>query len=190
MKIICISGHAQHGKDTAAKFMADALGACGQKVIVTHFADILKHICKSFFGWDGAKDEHGRHLLQYVGTDVVRKKSPNFWVKFIADVLTLFDNTWDYVIISDTRFPNELKYLEEKGFDVIHVRVQRYGFDNQLTEEQKTHPSETALDNVEPDEWIFNWNLVQFEDAVYDFIVSMLQKSQMPPVQLFYQMRI
>lgn len=190
MRIICISGHAQHGKDTAAQFMKEALEACGQKVLVTHYADLLKHICKSFFGWDGEKDESGRTLLQHVGTDVIRKKRPDFWVSFVADILTLFDNVWDYVIISDTRFPNELKYLGKKGFDVIHTRVHRYNFESPLSEEQKKHPSETALDDVEPDEWLFNWSLEQFRDEVYEFIVSMLQKAQMPPVQMLYQMSI
>ena len=37
------------------------------------------------------KDEKGRHILQYVGTDVIRKQAPDFWVDFISSVLTYFN---------------------------------------------------------------------------------------------------
>lgn len=156
MKVIAISGHAQNGKDTVASMLREKLEEKGNKVLVAHYADLVKYICKTFFGWNGVKDEVGRTLLQYVGTDVVRAQRPDYWVDFIVDVLTLFDD-WDYVIIPDTRFPNEIEKLkEQEKFDVVHWRVVRTGFDNRLTEEQKSHPSETALDDVTPDCFIYN----------------------------------
>lgn len=156
MKVIAISGHAQNGKDTVASMLRDKLEAKGNKVLIAHYADLVKYICKTFFGWNGVKDETGRTLLQYVGTDVVRAQRPDYWVDFIVDVLTLFDD-WEYVIIPDTRFPNEIEKLkEQEKFDVVHWRVVRTGFDNHLTKAQKSHPSETALDDVTPDYFIYN----------------------------------
>lgn len=108
MKVFAISGHAQNGKDTVAGMMANKLTENGNRVLVAHYADLLKYICRTYFGWNGEKDERGRHILQYVGTDVVRQKAPDFWVDFIVSILTLFDSTWDYVIIPDSRFPNEV----------------------------------------------------------------------------------
>lgn len=156
MKVIAVSGHARHGKDTVAKILQEQLEADGNKVLITHYADLLKYICTTFFGWDGEKDERGRTLLQYVGTDVVRKKEPNFWVDFVADILCYFNNYWDFVIIPDTRFPNEFNRLKERGLDVVHLRVIRPDFVSPLTAEQQAHPSETALDNTEPDYRIIN----------------------------------
>ena len=49
MKIICISAKAQHGKDTSALILKDIYESKGQKVLITHFADLLKYICKAFF---------------------------------------------------------------------------------------------------------------------------------------------
>ena len=72
MKVICISAKAQHGKDTVANFMKECLEAKEKRVLVTHYADLVKYGCKTFFNWDGQKDEKGRALLQYVGTDIVR----------------------------------------------------------------------------------------------------------------------
>jgi hypothetical protein len=144
MKLILISGKAGHGKDTLARYMKEILVSKNKNVLVTHYGDLLKYICKQLFGWDGNKDEKGRTLLQYVGTDVIRKQKPDYWVQFVADMLAFFPNEWDYVIIPDVRFPNEIEGLA--GFNPYHIRIVRPGF-NMLTEEQQKHPSETALDD-------------------------------------------
>lgn len=156
MRVYAISGHAQNGKDTVAGMMAQKFRERGEKVLVAHYADLLKYICRTYFGWDGQKDEQGRQLLQYVGTDIVRKKAPNFWVDFIVSILTLFDGTWDEVLIPDSRFPNEVNELKAHGFDVQHLRVVRTDFVSPLTAAQLQHPSETALDHVAPDFTIVN----------------------------------
>lgn len=156
MKVICISGKGREGKDTSANILKELLEDRGDTVLVAHYADLLKYICKTYFDWDGKKDARGRSLLQHVGTDVIRELDDNYWVKFIGDILTFFPDAWDYVIIADCRFPNEIDYLETLGLDVIHLRVVRDGFVSPLTEEQQKHPSETALDDTEPDFYIHN----------------------------------
>ena len=156
MKIILISGKAQHGKDTSAAILKEKLEDGGYKVVVAHYADLLKYICGKFFAWNGKKDDYGRHLLQYVGTDVIRKKSPNYWVDFLSEFFSIFSDEWDYAIIPDTRFPNEVDTMREKGFDTIHIRVKRENFESPLTPEQQMHPSEIALDDVTPDFWFVN----------------------------------
>lgn len=174
MKVICISGHAQHGKDTAAEIMRKMLWGFGRSVLIIHNADLLKYMCRQFFRWDGNKDEHGRELLQRVGTDIVRAQRPDYWVGFIADVLELFHDKWDYVLIPDCRFPNEIDVLSSRGFNVIHVRVVRDNFDNGLTEAQKAHPSETAMDAVAPDVVIDNsGSIVDLTREIIGFIYPM-----------------
>lgn len=149
MKIFCISGKAQHGKDTTANFMLEALENHGKSVLIFHYADLLKYIAKQYFDWDGVKDENGRKLLQELGTDVIRKKNPDYWVMFAVGLFRMFIDRWDYVLIPDCRFPNEIDILREAGFDVAHVRVTRPNYDNGLTPEQQWHPSEIALDHAE-----------------------------------------
>jgi hypothetical protein len=156
VRIILISGKARHGKDTTAEFLKSALESDGYSVLIAHYGDLVKYICKTFFGWDGNKDESGRTLLQYVGTDIIRNQDENYWVRFIAGVLGFFKNKWDYVLIPDCRFPNEIDYIKEMGFDASHVRVIRENFESSLTPEQQMHPSETALDNVRADYYIIN----------------------------------
>lgn len=156
LKIIAISGKAQHGKDTFADALKIELEERGYNVLLTHYADLLKYMCKNFFGWNGEKDEAGRHILQYVGTNVVREQCPDFWVNFVIDVLNLFPDEWDYVLIPDTRFPNEIERLKESFDNVKLLKVIRPNFESTLTEEQKKHPSETALDNYKEDITFYN----------------------------------
>jgi hypothetical protein len=151
LKIFLVSGKAQHGKDTFANILHEDLEERGFRVLTTHYADLLKYICKTFFNWNGEKDEKGRQILQYVGTDVVRKECPDYWVHFIIDILNLFGDNWDYVIIPDTRFPNEIDAIKEYYPTAEHIRVIRPEFVSSLTAEQLAHPSEVALDNVVPD---------------------------------------
>lgn len=156
-EIICISGKARAGKDTVGEMLKSALESKGEKVLVTHYADLLKYICKSFFGWDGNKDEYGRGLLQRIGSDVIRAKNPNFWVNFIADMISYFYDEWDYVIIPDCRFPNEISVLRSRfPHHVIHIDVVRPNFENGLTEEQKNHPSENSMNMVSPNHRFIN----------------------------------
>lgn len=156
MKVIAISGKAQHGKDTSARILKNMLEADGYRVLITHYADLLKYMCRTFFDWNGEKDDVGRQILQYVGTDIIRQKRPDFWARFIVDVLELFPDDWDFVLIPDYRFPNEIKCLKEAGLDVTHLRVVRENFASPLTPEQQAHPSETALDGYESDYYINN----------------------------------
>lgn len=174
MKVICISGHAQHGKDTAASIMQRMLWGFGRRVLVIHNADLLKFMCKQCFKWNGEKDENGRTLLQRVGTDVVRAQRPNYWVEFIADILEMFPDEWDYVLIPDCRFPNEIEVLRQRSFDVTHVSIVRENYDNGLTDAQRNHPSETALDNTPPDVVIpNNGTIVDLTGEILNFIYPM-----------------
>ena len=88
----------------------------------------MSSICEKFFAWDGAKDEKGRTLLQYVGTDVVRTQRPSYWTDFIVSVLQLFPNEWDYVLIPDTLFLKEVKrmaiYVEREGIETCITKIQ------------------------------------------------------------------
>lgn len=161
MKVICISGKAQNGKDTTAGIIRGELEADGFRVLVAHYADLVRYISKTFFGWNGEKDEVGRTLLQYVGTDIVRSKQPDYWVDFIISVLNFFPSEWDYVLIPDCRFNNEIECMKNAGFDTLHIRVVRQNFTSPLTEEQQQHPSETALDDTIPDAYINNYGTIE-----------------------------
>ena len=146
MRVILISGSARFGKDSVAFIMKELLEKQKKKVLIIHYADNLKLFAKNYFGWSGQKDQKGRELLQWLGTDVVRKNYEDTWVDMIVALLKGIKTLYDYVIIPDVRFPNEIDKMCD-NFYCITARVIRPNFDNGLTDEQKKHPSETALDN-------------------------------------------
>ena len=74
----------------------------------------------------------------------------------------MFYENWDYVIIPDCRFSNEVDRLREANFDVVTLRVVRDGFTSQLTAEQLAHSSETAMDNYEFDYVVHNGQMLEF----------------------------
>lgn len=106
-----------------------------------------------------------RKLLQLVGTDCGREIiHPNIWVNAtMADYtpvphitpnnldLTYLANTYPNWIITDCRFPNEVKAIKDKGGVVI--RVERFGMP-----EGDKHLSETALDGYKDFDCFINNN--------------------------------
>lgn len=164
-KVICISGKAGHGKDTFGQYLYEDLISLNKSARIFHFADLVKFICKQYFDWNGEKDEAGRHLLQYIGTDVIRNQNENYWVDFIVNLLTMLDGTWEYIIIPDCRFPNEADRFKNSIFKTYVVRVNRPDYVSTLTEKQQRHKSETAMDNYDFDKIIFNNSLT---DLAFD----------------------
>lgn len=175
--VITISGKARHGKDTSAQILKSFLENAGKKVLIIHYADYLKFICKQYFGWNGEKDLAGRTLLQLVGTEKVRAKEPDFWVSIVDKFMNVFQDDYDYFIIPDTRFPNEIEFLKKAGWIVMTIKVIRPDFDNGLTEKQRNHPSETALDDYEFDYIMSATDIYQLGNACGIVVNAIIQKS-------------
>lgn len=173
MRVIVISAKANHGKDTTAEMFKEVAESNGKKVLITHYADYLKYVCKSWFGWNGEKDDEGRTILQKVGTDLARNNHPNVWVNVIVESLKAFGKEYDYVLIPDCRFPNEIEVMKD-NFDTISLRVNRIDFESNLTDEQKNHISEVALDNHEFDYRIYTISNLHFlRQKVFEFYMGL-----------------
>lgn len=170
--IFTISGTAGHGKDTLAEMMRDYANGIGKKAIVIHFADYLKYICGTYYGWDGQKDEAGRTLLQQVGTNKVRKKNPNYWVEVVQNLIeTVLVDDFDIFLIPDARFPNEIEsFIDNENCRVHSIRVFRPNAPTILTEEQKNHPSETALKDFLFEYEVENNSLEELRQAAHQII--------------------
>jgi hypothetical protein len=144
-KVILLSGTAESGKTTVASMLKKKLEEDNKKCLIINFADALKFIAKTYFGWDGVKNEAGRKILQQLGTDVVRKRNPRFWIDFVLNFIRVFNIDYDYFLVGDVRFSNEKYCFIEAKMDVLSINVVRLDFENKLTEEQKNHPSEKGL---------------------------------------------
>lgn len=148
-RIVCISGKAGSGKDTFGQMLKEELENRGKKVLIVHNADLVKYICTYFLNWNGKKDEQGRTLLQTFGTDVVRDNyNEDFWVSSLDVFISLSRNIikYDYIIIPDCRFYNEVNYWLTHNYHVDYFPIIRENYASNLTDKQKNHASEVSLD--------------------------------------------
>ena len=166
MKIIMISGKAGSGKDTVANFLKEELIASNKRVLVMHFADLVKYYATQYFNWNGEKNEAGRNLLQEIGTTVMRGRYPEYWAEIIGkfiDAYTIPEHSFfDYILIPDWRFINEYEvvydYAAIQNNETITIRIERYDDTGlkwknpNMTSDQLNHISECELDN-----FAFNW---------------------------------
>lgn len=152
MKVVLVSGKARNGKDLASDIIKSELELDGGKVFRVAYADYLKDICKRLAGWDGV--EKPRELLQQLGTDIVREKlhMKNLWVNHVVNEIKIAANLgYTHAIVTDCRFKNEIYIPKAEFDDCVSVRVERIGFNSELTESQKQHKSETELDDFKFD---------------------------------------
>ena len=139
-RIIGICGFIGSGKDTVADYLVNFHGFKRES-----FANSLKDAVSMVFGWDRdllegrtkqsrewreQRDEWwskrlGREItprwvLQYWGTEVVRKGFHNdTWVASLENRL---HQTQNDIVITDCRFPNEIKAIKAAGGNVIRIK--------------------------------------------------------------------
>ena len=155
MYLIAISGKIGVGKTTIAQKIIAALDSGWQR---TSFAILLKEEVAERFHFDvrlaystagketviklpDGSRKTVRELLQWYGTDVVRAKDRDYWIRAMGKHLAVSKGKVDGLVIDDVRFPNEANLVRlHKGF---LVRVEPYQGYVPLSD----HASETALDN-------------------------------------------
>ena len=153
MKIIMISGKSGSGKDQLSEYVRQLLEQQERRVLTIHFGDPVKFFLTKYYNWDGQKDEHGRTMLQKLGTDVMRNKFPTYWAESIAKFIAATQEDWDYVLIPDWRFINEMTTVKHYNNNVVTVRINRLNENGSFvtnpafTQEQLNHISECELDD-------------------------------------------
>ena len=142
--IIGMMGYMGAGKDTVADILVEEQG-----FTKLSFADSLKDVVSSVFGWDrdlvegstpesrefrdevdewwsselGIEDFTPRKALQLIGTDLFREKfNGDIWVKNTIRRATLYEN----VIIADIRFVNEANLVLENQGTLVRITKGMY----------------------------------------------------------------
>lgn len=147
LKIVLISGKARHGKTAVAELLMKELTENNKVVDIVYFSDHIKKIAILEHGWNGEKDENGRRLLQNIGMDK-RNINQDYWTDIVLDIIEKNKHRVDFILIPDVRFKREIEIITAKfGLMAVNLRVVRENFENNLTSEQKDHPSEVDLDD-------------------------------------------
>jgi hypothetical protein len=182
--IIGVCGFIGSGKDTVADYLVNF-----HEFRRESFASTLKDAVAAVFGWDrtlleGRTKEARewreqvdpwwaerlaiptltpRWVLQYWGTEVCRRSfHDSIWIASLENKLR---NSKDHVVISDCRFPNEIKSIKESGGKIVWVKRgnlpvwynlalsanQGHNLASQELKHLKIHASETAWVGTEFD---------------------------------------
>jgi hypothetical protein len=89
-----------------------------------------------------------RTILQLYGTEIFRNRvDSDYWVKQVKDKCEKSDS--DIILVTDTRFPNEITEMYSDNYDLITIRLLR----DINKDKSKNHYSETALDDW--NEWTY-----------------------------------
>ena len=145
--VIVLSGKARSGKDTSLEILKRKYEQIGKKVISLYYASYIKEYAKKISSWDGNDENKPRTLLQVLGTDIIRNTiDKNFFINRIIEDIKVHSKFFDVIIIGDARFPEEIDYIKNEFKNVISVHINREDM-NLLTEEEKKHVTETALDS-------------------------------------------
>lgn len=177
MKLIGLTGLAGSGKDTIASVL---INEYNYKKL--SFADTLKDVLSSMFGWDrfvleGTTDENRakrveidefwssklnteitmRSAMTSVGTDLFRKYfDENIWVFSCERKL----QNKELVVITDARFPNEIEMIRRNNGIIIEVQRTLPEWYYKLTPENKYQYMKEMHPEVHISEyaWIFDNN--------------------------------
>jgi len=153
IKLFIISGKARSGKGETAKIIEDFYK--DKKCITISFAYYLKDYVKRITGWDGSEEDKPRELLQQLGIELIKNKIDNkLLINRILEDIEVFSYFYDIIVISDARLIDEIEYIKQKHTDSICIRVDRPLFDNGLSTKEKSHITETGLDNYNSFDYI------------------------------------
>ena len=217
--IIGVCGFIGSGKDTIADYLTNFHGFRRES-----FANTLKDAVAQVFGWDRTmlegrtkqarewreqRDEWWskrlnmditpRYILQQWGTEVCRKGFHNdIWIASLENKLR---NSKDDIVISDCRFPNEIKSIKDAGGIVIRVvrgpepdwyedaiyanrgpdGNTHWALSKNILEKLKIHASETAWVGTKFDAVLDNNNSIDDLFAqVKDLVSNHLDASERP----------
>ena len=154
-KIFLLSGKARSGKNEISKIIERYYS--NKKCITISFGYYIKDYAKRISDWDGSEETKPRELLQHLGIELVRNKiDKRLFIDRILQDIEIFSYFYDIIIVSDARLLDEITILKEKYPNSVSIRVVRNNFENNLTEEQKNHLTETDLDNFTDFDYIVN----------------------------------
>ena len=139
IKLLGLSGKKRVGKNLAAQYIRDILHKKDPSLLTGDiaFADGVKYVAaealsvnRMTFFEDKNKEKTfrigmntvltGREILQKVGTEMFRETlCDDFWVFRLMKVIKA--QPAFFFIITDVRFPNEVKAVENMGGIIIHL---------------------------------------------------------------------
>lgn len=162
-KIYVLSGKASSGKNLTASLMTDIYFKKNKNAISLAYASYLKEYAKNVLKWDGEEKTKPREFLQQVGVELIKKQiDSNMLINRILEDIKVYSYFYDVIIISDARFIEEISCVKDNFDNVTVIRINS-DIESNLTDSEKKHITETALDNY--NEYDYN---IENNETVYE----------------------
>ena len=156
VKIIILSGKARSGKDEVADIIYNFYKNKAVKKL--SYAYYLKQYVKNISNWNGNEENKPRDLLQSIGIDLIKNKiDSKLLIRRMLEDIEVYSYFYDIIVITDARLIDEVEDIKNKYSNSISIRINR-DMDNNLTDNQKKHITETNLDNYDKFDYIINNN--------------------------------
>ena len=149
MKIFVIGGCAKTGKNTFGNYLREELKNYGYKPCVMHLTEPLYSYARNYFDWSENTGEKPREFLQKMGIEIIKEKMHKnmFLIDRTCEDIEILSNFFDVFIITDARLIMEFSEFKKRFDDVVTIKIVRDGsFDNGLVGEEKTHITETEIE--------------------------------------------
>ena len=167
IKLFILSGKAGSGKDTVYSIIKKYYK--NKKVINISFGYYIKDYVKRISSWDGNEKTKPRELLQSFGIDLVKKKiDSKLFIRRILEDIIVFSHFYDIIVVTDVRLLDEIEVLKEKYPKSISIRINR-DFDNGLSDSEKNHITEIALDNYDKFDYVIE-NDKKLEEKMFEIL--------------------
>lgn len=157
-QIFILAGKSRTGKDTVGSYIKEYYEKQGKVAVMLSFSEYLKPYIMKLTNWNGEDKTKPRDFMQLLGTDIIRKKiNNNFFIDRLCEDILIYSYFADAIIITGARFPDEIN-IPRKTFKNVHVIEVTRNKENDLTEKEKKHVTETSLDNFKDYDYIIENN--------------------------------
>ncbi len=148
MKIFLVAGKARSGKYSVAKSIKEFYDGKHEKTVITEFSKYIKLFATEMTDWKYNTEPKPRKFLQDMGTFIRKNlKEPNFFIHRMIEDIKIYEKFFQNIVISDVRFPNEIKKIKENFKEVYSIYVINEHGNYDLSKEEGNHETEHAFDN-------------------------------------------
>ena len=173
MRVFVIGGKAKSGKNSFGEFLREQLKDYGYKPCVMHITDPLYGYARNYFDWNESEEEKPREFLQKMGIEIIRDKmgKKDFLLRRLYEDIEILSNFFDVFIITDARLIHEFEDIRKHFAEVITIKLERYDYDDELTDSEKSHITEKEIDNYDKFDYVIkNRTLDQLKTSALEII--------------------
>lgn len=170
MRIFVVSGKAGSGKGEVSKLIKEYYTYKLENTVITEYSKYLKNFAVELSDWDGNPNTKPRTYLQELG-DKIRRLDNKFFINKMIEDLKVYEELVDNVVIEGARFPEEIEDIRLNYDNVYAIYVENQHGSSNLTLEEQSHITETALENYDEFDYILaNDTMDSLKDKVFKYL--------------------